>query len=182
MDERVNPNFIYIKERIEEDRWILLQGSTRSGKTYSIIHWIVSFCYKHKDAGIEIDIVRDTFKALKSTFWKDFKTALTSLDIWNEEDHHKTDHIYQLYGNVINYYGADDPQKVHGRSRDILILNEANHIDEETIDQLSPRTRHRIIADFNPALGQEHWLDKYIEKYGVLITTYKDNPFLTASQ
>lgn len=178
----LNPNFTYLKEQIEEQRWILLQGSTRSGKTWSIIHFIIRFCYVHQNSGIEIDIVRDTYKALKATIWKDFETVTKELGIWDESKHHKTDHIYNLYGNFINYYGADDPQKIHGRSRDILIINEANHISEETIDQLSPRTRHRIIADFNPALGAEHWLDTYIDKYGVLITTYKDNPHLTASQ
>lgn len=182
MDEKVNPNFTYIKERIEYDRWVLLQGSTRSGKTWSIIHWIVNFCYIHNNAGIEIDVVRNTFKALKNTFWKDFKTAILELEIWDDTLHHKTDHTYYLYGNVINYYGADDPEKVHGRSRDILILNEANQIEQDTLDQLTPRTRHRIICDFNPALGLDHWLDTYIDKYGVLITTYKDNPFLTDSQ
>jgi phage terminase large subunit len=102
--------------------------------------------------------------------------------LWDENNHHKTDHTYNLFGNVIQYYGVDDHEKVHGRKRDILIINEANQVDEETIDQLSPRTRHRIICDFNPALGAEHWLDKYIDKYGVLITTYKNNPFLTKAQ
>lgn len=39
-----------------------------------------------------------------------------------------------------------------------------------------------IICDYNPALGLEHWLDKYIVKYPPLITTYKDNPYLTDAQ
>lgn len=83
---------------------------------------------------------------------------------------------------MINYYGADNPEKIHGRSRDILWINEAHQFPSETIDQLFPRTRYRIIADYNPALGLEHWLDQYIEKYPPLITTYKDNPYLTQSQ
>lgn len=178
----LNPNFTYIKENIEDNRWILLQGSTRSGKTWSIIHFIINFCYVHQNCGIEIDLVRDTFTALKATVWKDFQTITQELGIWEEKNHHKTDHTYKLYGNIIQYYGADNPEKIHGRSRDILIINEANHIEQETIDQLTPRTRYRIIADFNPALGAEHWLDPYIDKYGVLITTYKDNPHLTKEQ
>ncbi len=181
-DRRVNPNYTYLKEQIEKDRWILLQGSTRSGKTWAILNWLLSFCYKHRGQGIEIDIVRDTFKALKATIWKDFKDILVSYDIYTDIDHHKTDHIYNLFGNYINYYGADDSQKIHGRKRDILIINEANHFKQDTIDQLTPRTKYRIIADFNPALGREHWLDTYIDKYGVLVTTYKDNPHLTKSQ
>ena len=183
MDEaKVNPNFTYLNEKVETDRWVLLQGSTRSGKTWSIIHWVISICEHSEDAGLEIDIVRDTYTALKATIWKDFETVLKELDLWSEADHHKTEHTYNLYGNKIQYYGADNPEKIHGRSRDILIINEANHIEQETIDQLTPRTRYRIICDFNPALGAEHWLDPYIDEYGVLITTYKDNPHLTQDQ
>lgn len=178
----LNPNFTYLKENIEDNRWILLQGSTRSGKTWSIIHFVINFCYVHQNCGIEIDLVRDTFTALKATIWKDFQTITQELGIWEEKNHHKTEHTYKLYGNIIQYYGADNPEKIHGRSRDILIINEANHIEQETIDQLTPRTRYRIIADFNPALGAEHWLDPYIDKFGVLITTYKDNPHLTKEQ
>lgn len=178
----INPNFTYLKEKIPSDRWVLLQGSTRSGKTWSIIYWLIAFCSKYQNKGIEIDIVRDTYTALKATFWKDFRTVMLELELWNENDHHKTEHTYMLKGNVIQYYGADNPEKIHGRSRDILIINEANHLDQDTIDQLTPRTRWRIICDFNPALGAEHWLDTYIDKYGVLITTYKDNPHLTKEQ
>jgi len=133
-------------------------------------------------SGMEIDICRDTFTALKATAWKDFKDVLISCNLYNDKNHNKTDHSYLLNGNTINYYGADTPDKIHGRSRDILWINEAHQFPQETIDQLFPRTRYKIIADYNPALGLEHWLDPYIEKYPPLITTYKDNPFLTAEQ
>lgn len=158
----------------------MLQGSTRSGKTYSVIYWIIWLCDNYK--GFNIDIVRDTFTALKATAWKDFTDVLIECGIYNEQDHNKTDHVYNLYGNRISYYGADEPKKIHGRSRDILWINEAHQFPEEIINQLFPRTRYRIIADYNPALGLEHWLDSYIEKYPPLITTYKDNPHLTPDQ
>ena len=177
-----NPNYDYITEKVPSDRWVLLQGSTRSGKTWSLLHWIISFCYKHSNNGIEIDITRKTFKQLKSTIWKDFEDITKMLGIYKEENHHRTEHRYELFGNYINYYGVDDGAKVHGRKRDILIMNEANQFPEDVVDQLTPRTRFKIIADFNPALGREHWLDQYIDKYGVLITTYKDNPHLTPDQ
>lgn len=131
---------------------------------------------------MEIDIVRDTFTALKSTAWKDFVSILQEFNMYSDSDHNKTDHEYHLNNNVISYYGADNPEKIHGRSRDILWINEAHQFPKEVIDQLFPRTRQRIICDYNPALGLEHWLDEYIEKYPPLITTYKDNPFLTKSQ
>jgi phage terminase large subunit len=131
---------------------------------------------------MEIDITRDTFTALKSTAWKDFETRLNTFGLYHPRHHNKTDHVYELKGNLISYYGADNPDKIHGRSRDILWVNEAHQFPVETIDQLFPRTRHRIICDYNPALGLEHWLDPYIEQFPPLITTYKDNPHLTPAQ
>lgn len=137
---------------------------------------------KYADARMEIDIVRDTFTALKATAWKDFKDVLLNHGLYNSDHHNKTDHIYNLNGNFINYYGADNPNKIHGRARDILWVNEAHQFPPDIIDQLFPRTRQRIICDYNPAIGEGHWLDDLIDKYGCLITTYRDNPHLTRSQ
>lgn len=175
-----NPNYTYLKKQVPKQRVTLLQGSTRSAKTFSIIYYFIWLCQNNK--GMEIDIVRDTFTALKATAWKDFVKILMELNIYSDTDHNKSDHEYNLNGNVISYYGADNPEKIHGRSRDILWINEAHQFPKETIDQLFPRTRQRIICDYNPALGLEHWLDEYIDQFPPLITTYKDNPFLTKSQ
>lgn len=179
---KANPNFIYLKKNVPNNRVTLLQGGTRSGKTFSIIYWIIWFCKQYEGARMEIDICRDTYTALKATAWKDLKDVLIKHELYHVNNHNKTDHIYELFGNYINYYGADNPDKIHGRSRDILWINEAHLMDNETIDQLFPRTKQRIICDYNPALPQEHWLDTYIDKYPPLITTYKDNPHLTKSQ
>ena len=177
---KTNPNFDWLYEKFNENRVVLLQGGTRSGKTYATIYFLIDYCLQYQ--GMEIDIVRDTFTALKSTVWKDFRDVLILCGLYKESDHNKTDHIYTLNKNNINYYGADTPAKIHGRSRDILWVNEAHQFPAETIDQLFPRTRYRIICDYNPALGLEHWLDEYIEKYPPKITTYQDNPHLTAEQ
>jgi phage terminase large subunit len=180
--KKANPNYTYLKKNVPKNRITLLQGGTRSGKTYATIYYLIWLCREYPNAGMEIDLVRNTFAALKATAWKDFKDILISLELYNANNHNKTDHIYQLFGNNINYYGADTPDKIHGRSRDILWINEAHQFPEDTIDQLLPRTKHRIICDYNPALPQEHWLDDYIVKYQPLITTYRDNPHLTKAQ
>lgn len=180
MDEQVNPNYTYLKERVPKQRITLLQGSTRSGKTWSTIDYLIWLCMNH--SGIEIDITRETYKALKATAWKDFQSRLLEFGLYNPANHNRTDSIYTLNNNTINYFGSDDHGKVHGKSRDILWVNEAQLANADVIEQLFPRTRSRIICDFNPALGAEHWLDPYLEKYPPLITTYKDNPHLTADQ
>jgi phage terminase large subunit len=177
-----NPNFLFLKKQVPSQRVTLLQGGTRSGKTYSVIYYLIWLCYTNKNAGLEIDVCRDTFTALKSTAWKDTKDVLLKHGLYKDDNHNKSDHIYNLFGNTLSYYGADNPDKIHGRSRDILWINEAHQFPEDTIDQLLPRTRYKIIADYNPALPVEHWLDKYIGKYPPLVTTYKDNPHLTTAQ
>jgi len=177
---KANPNYLHLKRRIPTDRYILLQGGTRSGKTFSTIYFIIDLCRKHK--GITIDIVRNTHRALVDTVWKDFKEVLMMHNLYHPDKHHKTNKVYNLNGNYISYYGADDPGKIHGRKRDILWINEANQLDEETIDQLFPRTTSRIIMDYNPSMPTEHWLDSYIENNPPIITTYKDNPHLTKEQ
>lgn len=181
-NQKISPNFTYLNESVPKNRWTLLQGGTRSAKTYSVLQWIISLCMDYKNAGIEIDIVRSVNRALKATAWKDFEDILKVLGLYDLNNHNKSEQIYRLNGNLINYYGTDDAQKVHGRKRDILYCNEINQIPEETIDQLAPRTTYRIIGDYNPAIGTIHWLDRYIAKYPPLITTYKDNPFLTPEQ
>jgi phage terminase large subunit len=177
---KANPNYEYLKSNVDNNRVTLLQGGTRSGKTYATCYYIIDMCLRF--SGLEIDICRDTFTALKATVWKDMQDILIEMEIYRSKNHNKTDHIYTLNGNTISYYGADNPDKIHGRSRDILWVNEAHQFPAETIDQLFPRTRHKIICDYNPALGLEHWLDSYIDKYPPLITTYRDNPFLTEAQ
>jgi phage terminase large subunit len=179
---QANPNYTHLEKHVSIDRITLLQGGTRSGKTYAVIDWIINHCLKHEDVGLEIDIVRDTFTALKATAWKDFENRLIEFGLYDHTQHNKTDHSYRLSGNTINYYGCDTPEKIHGRSRDLLWINEAHQFPQEIIDQLFPRTRYRIIADYNPALPTEHWLDKYIQQYPPCITTYKDNPHLTQDQ
>lgn len=178
--DKANPNFTHLKKSVPVNRMTLLQGGTRSGKTFSIIDWLIWFCWEY--TGVEIDVVRATFRSLKGTFLKDFKERLIEFEMFNYQDYNRTDHIYTLNGNLINFFGADSPDKLHGKKRDILILNEGNQLTEETVDQLFPRTTYRIIIDYNPALELDHWLDPYIDKYRPLITTYKDNPFLTRDQ
>lgn len=177
---KANPNYLYLKKKLPKQRVVNLQGGTRSGKTFSVIYYIIDLCMKYH--GLEIDIVRDTYKSLKATAWKDFEQVLMELGLYSAANHNKSDSTYKLNNNLISYYGVDDDEKVHGKARDILWINESNQISGEVYDQLSPRTRWRIINDFNPALGDDSWLDPLLEEYPPLITTYKDNPHLTEAQ
>ena len=176
-----NIDFVYDIEVEETHNYLITLNNYvthNSGKTRSCIDFIIMYCMNFQS--IEIDICRDTFTSLRSTVYKEFQEVLRAYKI--NFDINKSENIIKLNGNTITFYGLDNDEKIHGRERDIIWINEINQIKEEVYDQIAPRTRHRILGDFNPRLGRKHWLDQYIRKYPPLITTYKDNPFLTDAQ
>jgi phage terminase large subunit len=149
-----------------------------SGKTHSVMDFIIYLCHKYN--GLEIDVCRDTFTSLRATVYKEFKDLLHKYEV--KFDHNKSEHIITINGNSIHFYGLDNDEKIHGKKRDLIWINEINQIKKDVYDQIAPRTKYRIIGDYNPRLGRRHWLDEYINRYPPLITTYKDNTFLTKDQ
>jgi phage terminase large subunit len=173
-----NPNFVFIEKSIKQKRIIALQGGTRSGKTYSALQWLIRLCLKHQ--GMTISIVRKTLPALKSSAMRDFIEILNSIGYYNESDHNKSENTYLLNKNLIEFFSVDDAQKIRGRKRDILFVNEANEIDLEDWRQLLLRTTGKVIIDYNPS-DFEHWIYDQVltrDDCGLIITTYKDNPHL----
>ena len=157
------------------------QGGTRSGKTYSILTALIELC--HKNSGLVITICRKTFPALRATAMRDFFEILNREDIYNPDLHNKSDATYQLWGNMVEFISIDQPQKVRGRKRDVLFINEANEINLEDWRQLLLRTTGRVLIDYNPS-DEFHWIyDEVIprEDAAFFQTTYQDNPFLPQS-
>ena len=157
------------------------QGGTRSGKTYSILTALIELC--HKNSGLVITICRKTFPALRATSMRDFFEILNREDIYNPDLHNKSDATYQLWGNMVEFISIDQPQKVRGRKRDVLFINEANEINLEDWRQLLLRTTGKVLIDYNPS-DEFHWIyDEVIprEDAAFFQTTYKDNPFLPES-
>ena len=156
------------------------QGGSRSGKTYSICQVLIELCFKNKGAGIVITIVRKTFPALRSSVMRDFMQILTEGGNYQEENHNKSQAIYNLFGNLVEFISTDQPQKLRGRKRDILYVNECNELFLEDWRQLLLRTTGRIIIDYNPS-DEHHWIYEHVlerEDAEFFQTTYKDNPFL----
>ena len=159
------------------------QGGTRSGKTYSICQALIELCYKNKGAGIVITIVRKTFPALRSSVMRDFFDILTEGGNYYEENHNKSQATYTLFGNLVEFISADQPQKLRGRKRTMLYINEANELSLEDWRQLILRTTDKTIIDYNPS-DQYHWIYEYVlnrDDVDFFQTTYLDNPFLEQS-
>ena len=156
------------------------QGGTRSGKTYNILLWII-FKYCYSNTKKTITICRKTFPAVRGTVMRDFLEILKTNQIYNEGDHSKSGNEYYINNNLIEFISLDQPQKIRGRKRDLLFVNEANEINFEDWQQLIFRTTERIIIDYNPS-DEFHWIyDKVLTREDVEFyqTTYKDNPFLS---
>jgi phage terminase large subunit len=114
---------------------------------------------------------------------RDFFEILNKEGAYNVELHNKSEGTYQLWGNLVEFISVDQPQKVRGRKREILFINEANELSLEDWRQLMLRTTDRVIIDFNPS-DEFHWIYEQViprEDADFFQTTYKDNPFLPES-
>jgi phage terminase large subunit len=112
---------------------------------------------------------------------RDFFDIIKSYGIYSEMYHSKSASEYYLNGNRIEFISLDEPQKIRGRKRDLLFINEANELNYEDWQQLIFRTTEKVIIDYNPS-DEFHWIyDQVLTRSDVEFfqTTYKDNPFLS---
>ena len=158
---------------------ISLQGSSRSGKTYNTLIWLIVYCLQNPKT--RISIVRNTLPAIKKSVLIDFKEILHSMEIFHSVKENKSELTYHFHnGSWVEFFSTDDEQKLRGLKRDILYYNEATEAISIKWQQLKLRTRRFSIVDYNPSFSNEHWLcdlNKDARTYH-FISTYKDNPFL----
>ena len=158
---------------------VSLQGSARSSKTYNTLIWLICYCLQHPNT--RLSIVRATLPAIKGSVFVDFKEILCKFGVYNEKSMNRSELIYKLNnGSWAEFFSTDSEQKLRGRKRDILFVNEANELSFIEWQQLKMRTTRFSIIDYNPSFSDEHWIcdvNKDARTYHV-ITTYKDNPFL----
>ena len=177
-----NPNLEFLRKNHESKRLISLRGGTRSGKSYSAVQFLIELCYKYPNAGMVITIARQTLPALKASTLRDFVEILQSFEAYVEEDHNKTEGTYKLRGNTVEFISLDQPQKLRGRKRDALFLDECNEITAESFRQLSYRTTGFIVLSYNPSDLDGWWYEvEAREDAALIVTTYKDNPHLPKS-
>jgi phage terminase large subunit len=175
----VHTNKVYRILQKETSKIIAHQGGTRSGKTYNILLYII-FDFCHKQTNKMVTIVRKSFPAVRGTVMRDFFDIIKQYDLYSEDYHNKTANEYIINTNVIEFISLDQPQKIRGRKRDLLFINEANELDYEDWQQLVFRTSDKIVLDYNPS-DEFHWIyDKVLTRDDCSFykTTYKDNPFL----
>jgi len=176
----INKNLAFLLK--QKTRYKILQGGTRSGKTYSALIYLL--LKSLSTSKLKSSVISCTVPHLKRGAYRDFKEILQIYEVPYKEN--KTDRIINfINGSYIEFFSADNEGKLRGLQRDIAFINEANLIDYEKFTQIDIRTKNEVILDFNPT--QKFWLHDFVlnidkNRYSVCITTYKDNPYLSKEQ
>lgn len=102
---------------------------------------------------------------------------------WVDDNYARTLLTYTFAnGSYIEFFGADQSDKLRGPRRNILYINECNNVSFETYQQLAIRTSHEVWLDFNPT--HEFWVHTELSNdpdAQELKLTYKDNEALADS-
>jgi len=163
---------------------VVLEGSTRSGKTWAILQYLIEQAYASK---VRIFAGRDDGTTCEKSIIPDFKEIMADYELWQARCWNSVLKVYTFdNGSTLEFGGTHEPFKLHGRRQDICWLNEAMEISYAAWTQLNQRTTRLRILDFNPSLTH-HWVFERILKrsasdYTYCHTTYRDNPFLAHTQ
>jgi phage terminase large subunit len=178
MNAKLQTNKIFEILQESKKRITVMQGGSRSGKTYNILIWFIIKLLQEN--GKTLTIVRQSLPSIKGSVLRDFVDILLKLGIYDENNHNKTEQVYTMNGNTIEFVSADQPQKIRGRARTYLFCNEANELSYEAWMQLIMRTENKIILDYNPSDVASWIYDNVIPRDDAdfHITTFRDNPFL----
>lgn len=166
---------------LDNYRYIVHEGGTRSGKTHSILTVLYHIVNSRPSLA---SVVSETFPHLRKGAIRDYQRILQSQKAWDEKLWNKTDSVHTIQpGHLLEFFSADNSDKVHGPERDILFINEGQNISWEIVNHLFVRTRKTIFIDFNPT--REFWAHTELKddpKTLWIHSTYRDNPFLTQEQ
>lgn len=171
--------FIYTtaikKMRAMTARKKVIQGGTSAGKTYGVIPILIDKAIK--EPRLKITIVAETLPAVKEGALDIFKNVMFDTNRWFEDSWNASTLTY-TFGNYskIQFKSFDSVGKAKSSGkRDVLFLNEANHISFEIADALMIRSKETWI-DFNP--DNEFWVHQEVLKEPnseFLLLTYLDN-------
>ena len=165
------------KMRKLDKRIKIVQGGTSAGKTYGILPILIHKATKKK---LEISVVAESVPHLRRGALKDFVNIMTSTNRFNPKSFNKAFLKYTFHnGSYIEFFSADQPDRLRGARRDILYINEANNVPFEAYNQLAIRTKDEVWLDYNPT--QEFYAHTELMQDSdsdFIKLTYKDNEAL----
>lgn len=169
------------KLRTLRKRTRVIPGGSSAGKTFGILPILIDEAIKNPNS--EISVVSESVPHLRKGALKDFLKIMRITGRYIDENYNKTQLIYTFAnGSYIEFFSADQEDKVRGPRRHVLYINECNNLTFETYHQLAIRTSRTIWLDFNPS--NEFWAYsecKEDDDTEWITLTYKDNEGLPES-
>jgi len=77
---------------LNEDRIAILQGGTRSGKSYAAIQFLITKALENP--GVLVSVVRKSFPSLRISAMRDFRTILKEWDLWEDDNWYASENSY----------------------------------------------------------------------------------------
>ena len=177
--ETIECNKQFYQTLNSKKRIVCHQGGSRSGKTYSIVSYLI-YLLTTRTNPLIITIARKTLPALKGSVYRDFMEVAEKTGILYFASINKAELTFKYKNHLVEFVSLDNEMKIRGRKRTHAFLNECNEFYKEDFDQISLRTTEKILMDFNPS-DVIHWIYTDVmtrDDCDTFISTYKDNAFL----
>lgn len=164
-------------------RFLVNQGGTSSGKTYTLMQRLIVLSIEEPRAVItvtgqdlpnmKVGAMRDLDNIVHGSPWlMDWFTQNKSENTWRG-----------MNGSLVEFKSYDNAQDAKSGKRDYLFVNEANGVPYEVFWQLQIRTRKQVFLDYNPTA--RFWAhDKIIGRKDckLIISDHRNNQFLTQEE
>lgn len=156
----------------------VVQGGTSGGKTYGIIPILIDVAAKQpSNSDFIITVVAETLPSVKAGALRIFSAIMRQTGRWRDAGWNASSLTYTFANKAVIEFKSFDTRgkaKAAGK-RNVLFLNEANHIDEKIADDLMVRSDD-VWIDFNP--DYKFWAHTIVEtepNSEFLTLTYLDN-------
>lgn len=174
---------LYRENQDREPRFLVNQGGTSSGKTYTIMQRLIVLSLENPMC--IITVTGQDLPNLKVGAMRDLDTILHT-NAWLLEwfKPNKSDSNYRgKNGSLIEFKSYQDAQDAKNGKRDFLFVNEANGLSYDVFWQLAIRTRKQVFIDYNPSA--RFWVHNNLigrEDCKLIISDHRNNYFLTAQE
>lgn len=174
---------LYRSNNDPQPRFLVNQGGTSSGKTYTIMQLLIVLSFTK--ARCVITVTGQDLPNLKVGAMRDLDNVIHgSAYLMDWFRHNKSDSTYRgKNGALIEFKSYADAQDAKNGKRDWLFVNEANGVPYEVFWQLQIRTRKQVFIDYNPTA--RFWVhDKIIGRADckLIISDHRNNRFLTEDE
>ncbi len=178
---------IYHKNRISKAKTVVNVGGAGSSKSHSLEQLFIEKLCSEKNK--RIGITRKTYNSLRMTTMLDIIDIMKDYDIYNLDNHNRSEHIYTHNSNTIQFFGLDEAEKLKSANFNYIWMEEANEFTYEDYTILKLRLRHptsedepnQMFLSLNPS-DANGWIPKRLlaeSDVEMIHSTYHDNPFLS---